>query len=245
MSDFDIEALSASRKMRAERIGRGFASGNVLVQGKETLLAYGIHGEKLAAVGFTPAQKEELEACTSALEQAILHRLDTKDEGKGTAKVLAGARSGGKQARLVAKAVVEGALVELRHSSDPAVLAAVGAAEGTLGGLRSTGADSQHLLIQLHSLQNALKLEPIATHTAAAGGPQALAMVTAAIAEIRKAESEHRKGIPTTEEQRRIDVLDGLVVEWVRLARKAARAAATLTGDSSIAKAFELDHLYG
>jgi len=49
-------------------------------------------------------------------------------------------------------------------------------------------------------------------------------------------------GTPT--ETARLDLVDGLIVELCRAARRAARAAARALGRPEIAKAFELTHLY-
>jgi hypothetical protein len=74
---------------------------------------------------------------------------------------------------------------------------------------------------------------------------QAMEELTAAAEALRGATRNNTTRRGTVAETEQLDQIDGLIVDLVRRARKAARSAARQMGQPALAKAFELDLLYG
>jgi hypothetical protein len=77
---------------------------------------------------------------------------------------------------------------------------------------------------------------------AATRGEPGLVPKLGMVADRLRALAAERRG---SEQGERIDLLDGIVVELVRDARRAARSAARAQGQPEVAAAFELVKLYG
>jgi hypothetical protein len=99
------------------------------------------------------------------------------------------------------------------------------------------------LAVQLEQLAARLVEGPIAEQLVDRGGPSALQATQEAAATLRAADLAHIRALGTTAESERLDIAEGFAVELLRLARRAARLASTMSGSEAVAKAFTLDRL--
>ncbi|MBK9264693.1 MAG: hypothetical protein IPM54_33535 [Polyangiaceae bacterium] len=104
--------------------------------------------------------------------------------------------------------------------------------------------DAEGLAKQLDALQAMLKEPAIADAAKDRGGPKVvtdLAAYAQALRDAAKAKAEPR-GTPVETET--LDLIDGIIVSLVRMAREAAEAAARESSEPAMATAFELSALY-
>jgi hypothetical protein len=97
---------------------------------------------------------------------------------------------------------------------------------------------------QLVLLGDALKNKVVAAEAKEQGGPEAVAELEASIAALRKADQEDVGVRGTPVETMKLDLLDGIIVQQVRRARRAALAASKRLGNPALVEAFKLDKLY-
>lgn len=236
----DLDAIAPKRRNTHILNGRHFGSERTLAQADDTLAALKVHGTDIS--GFAPRDQERLEELVQALLEAGVQRGAAKTAVTAATAAYATALSGGKQVRREADAVLRGALSDLADAGEEEVVTKI---EIALNATSSTGANAEALRGQLATQREVLVLEPVAAATADRGGPDVVTKLDAAVLAMRAAE-QTRPGKPgTPKETERLDLIDGMIVDLVRRARRAARAASTALGKPAIAKAFELDALYG
>jgi hypothetical protein len=241
----NLDTIPAALREKQIRIGRGFPSSNTLEQADETLRALGLLGSYLAPEGFTAGDGERLAAARDLLIAAGVTREAARGSRKSTRKAVTTSLRDAKGKRLRARTILENTQSELEQRSEPAAAEAVRLIEGVLAQTQSAGADPESLATQLDVLQKALGHAVVRQEAESRGGVQAMEELTATAEALRGATRNNTKRRGTTAETERLDQIDGIIVGLVRRARKAARSAARQMGQPAIAKAFELDLLYG
>lgn len=243
MPPFNPDLLSPTIRSKYIVIGRKFGSDRTYAQGVETYNGAMTHAAALKAYGFSPAKANRLGEATDALKALGGDReLARLAAGQGTDARHA-AQAAGKAARRKASSVMELALDELRLAGFETVAAD---AERVLRQTTSSGSDLSLLDRQLETLTGAFTSPEMSELTDDAGGPEALEALTNArqmLAPVLGRGRTHAGNTPI--ETERLDILDGIIVELCRQARAASRKAAIALAQPAMAKAFELDVLYG
>ncbi len=116
--------------------------------------------------------------------------------------------------------------------------------ESLLDGDSLVSDDAEGLAKQLDALQGALKDSVIADAAKNQGGPQAVIDLKSAAKALRDAAKAKAEPRGTPVETETLDLIDGIIVSLVRMAREAADAAARELSEPAIATAFELSAIY-
>jgi hypothetical protein len=233
-----IDKLPAARREAAQGIGALFASQNTLRQADETLRAFAQHGDDVSQFGYGGEDAEELKGLRDALAQAGAGREGALAVKKTTSQALDQAIAEGKAARLRAHAILDRAQLLVPEAATAQKINAV------LAQTRSAGASARKLFEQLKILQPVLEDKDVAALIKKRGGPEAVAVIKQAVTMLVDAQKGHIGGGGAPAETARMDLLDGLIADNVRDARRAARAAARALGRPELARAFELTGLY-
>jgi len=238
----DLDKIPKTRRLQLIELGRQFGSRDTLDQANQTLAAYETHAAALKSSGFGDKQAKELAEARNGLLDAGVGREAAKGKKKvtGEAYVLAFQLATG--ARLYARTVLTAVKEDLEARDDGASAAQVVSA--ALRQTRVAPKQAEPLVQQLALLGDALADETIAAEAAEQGGPEAAADVTTAISALRKADQEDVGGRGTPMETEKLDLLDGIIVQQVRRARRAAAMAAKRAGNPALVKEFKLDLLY-
>lgn len=235
----DLTKIPADERAALVRVGMQYSSGETLRQAAKTLEAYGLYGKDLALCGYGAEDQAELSEWQRLLLAASAERTGARVDKRSAADDSLQWLEQGKQARLHAHAVLHQAERLLaRASSETATQ--VGA---TLQKTRAAGADPQMLLDQLKVLKELLGDREVAAVLKKRGGPEAAQAVELAVVAVGKIPLNRAPG-GTVPETAQMDLLDGLIVDNVRAARRAARVAARRIGRLEIEHAFELGELY-
>ena len=242
-----IEALPAEEKVRQIEVGQQFSSSDTLNQADKTLNALAIEGYAalLAAHGFGAKDTSRLVALRTALEAAGGRRDSAQTGKKTTNKTYQDALATAKKTRNKAVSILGTALDELRKVSSEEAKAARDTIAAVLTNTKSVGADARSLAGQLEQFQSLLQDDKtVSNATADRGGPKLLEDLLKQSKDLRAVSPTKQTTRGTPQETERMDLLDGLIIELTRSARKASRSAANETGQEAIIAAFELDALY-
>jgi hypothetical protein len=184
-----------------------------------------------------------LKDARDALELASNTRETARTSKKETQVALHKAARVSKDQRLRARTILVNLERVLAERADAPAKAAVTAIEVALTQTERAGADDTKLAAQLEVLAGVFANAEIAALAKARG-------VDGVVADLKKEQQElvaatHDEASPagTLTETEHLDVLDGIIVTLARAARRSARAAATVAGESAIAAAFELTAL--
>lgn len=238
-----VEDLSPESRAEYRESGSHFGSQDTKAQGEKAMNALAKYGPVIAPYGFPVADGDRLGAVLGEQTAAGVGRESEKTAKKVTNKAYVTASKGAKRIRRHARTVLENARRPLRESKTGQQ--AVADIDSVLERTQRSGANAMALAQQLELLHETLSNPTIATAAADRGGPEAIAQIDLALPTLRAADAGRAAPRGTPAETELIDVLDGMIVALVRDARRAARAAAEALGQPAIAKAFELDLLYG
>lgn len=241
----NLDTIPSVLREKHIRIGRGFPASNTLEQADETLRALGLFGSYLVAEGFTATDGERLAAARDLLIAAGVTRETVRGNRKSTRQAVATHLREAKGKRLRARTVLENTKSNLELRTDAAAVEAVRLIDGALLQTQSAGADPEPLATQLEVLHNTLGHAVVREEAEGRGGAQAIEDLRASAVAVRGAVRSNTKRRGTVAETERLDQIGGIIVDLTRRARKAARSAARQIGQPSIARAFELDLLYG
>lgn len=239
---FDPDQIDPERRANAIHVGEQFSSSDTIAQADRTLQAAERYAAAIREFGYIDEDAEELGSYREALEQAGADRTDARAERKQTSAAARAAMKQGKQARQRAQAVLERVKTRLGGNDVARAIAA------TLAETRSAGSHAVALADQLGALKKLLEQKEVAAAAKSRGGADAVAALSSGIAALSEARAARTTGLGRTgtpEQTAHMDLLDGLIVENVRAARRAGRAAADILGRPEIARAFELTELYG
>lgn len=238
----DLETIPKARRLKLIRLGEQFGSQDTLDQANQTLAAYERHAPPLKMSGFGAKHAAELKGARDGLVEAGVGREAAKGKKKVTGDAYVKAYTQAATARINARTVLAGVKEDLEASGTSEEAAATVSA--TLRQTRSAAKKAEPLAQQLALLGDTLKHPAVAQVGADQGGPEALAEIEASIPALRKADQEDVGVRGTPVETETLDLLDGIIVQLVRRARRAAIAASKRIGNPAMAEAFKLDKLY-
>lgn len=237
----DLSKVPAAARERYVGMGRRFGSELTLNQANHTLNALDDHDKTLAGFGFSKGDGERLKEARDLLVQAGVGRAQARGERKQTSTEMLQAMQRAKAARKRGQAIL---LALLDQSEELGLGAKRPALLATAAQIRSSGEDAELLGQQLDLLRSTLSGAEVAKAAADRGGPESLKELEAAAKALREAAASWRRSPGTPVETERLDLLDGIIIDLVRSARRSARAAASALAQPALAKAFELLHLY-
>jgi hypothetical protein len=237
---FERSSIAPEAQAYYIKIGRRFGSDDTLRQADKTLLTLDKHIVPLAVHGVGEQHRTLLRDLRDALLAAGVDRNQTRTDKKVTNAALLDAMHAGKAARFQAHGALSGARLVLFNGD---AKAAVNDIDAALDATRSAGADADALAKQLELLSVLVAKAPIAE---AIGEPaSALGATLAARIDALKVGREATatpRGTPAQTEL--LDLIDGMIVEITRAARKAGRALSGVSGQPSIANELQLTELY-
>lgn len=242
---FDPNTIHPQAKDKLIELGRRFGSSDTLAQAERTQNGYTQHGSVLEGHGYGPADAAALGEYMQALIAAGVTREGTRVGKKVTDIQYLGVMRAGKQLRSRARSVLRNTVSILGMQAGAAEQAAASVVEGALKQTSETSNDLHTLGNQLELLVGALKNTVVADAAKGRGGDMLLTELEAQIPALRTVAKVNAVPRGTPADTELLDLLDGLVVENCRAARRAARSASQVLGVESIAKAFELGELYG
>lgn len=237
----DLASIPADARERLISIGRGYGSPRVLGQAYSTLEGIArFRGELQTYGGFTADDETEL---IDARDHHLIAGID-RDQAvanrKSTNEALLNAMFDGKELRSRVRNILMNARQRLERRGKRDAIRAINAALDTT---TSAGANPDDLRRQLSVLSGVITDNP----DIAAAIPSAEALATDLKNQanaIQAAHSVKQVGGGTPVETIQLDLVDGIIIELCRAARRAARAAARALGRPEIAKALELKVLY-
>lgn len=236
---FDRSLIAPAAQAQYIRIGENFGTDEVLAQINRTTTALSSFGTVVGEHGFGPPLVTLLADVREAMNLAQDEREGALVDKKVTNNALLLAMFAGKGIRLTTRAALSGAAFQLMLQGK---VDEANAIEATLQRTRTAGADAKVLREQLMLLDKLFDDEAIRGATANAESLRTT--LTTRAAALDTASQVKSAPLGTPEETEYVNLLDGLGVELVRIARRAARAAARELGQPAIAKAFELNELY-
>ncbi len=241
----NLDTLAPEARDRLIAIGRGYSSQSTLSQATRTLNGLSRYGERLVRAGFSAADGAQLGEAKDALIDAGIGRetarTTRKHAGQGFVKASRDARA----VRLRIRAVARRAVEVLEAQGDAASKAAASLAIAELARTSTAPEQAEALAAQLDSLRALFGDATIAGVTADRGGPEVVADALARASALRASFGEKTQVPGTPAETQHLDLLDGIIVQLARAARRAARSVAKEEGDPAIAALFELVDLDG
>lgn len=238
----DVQKFSEVTKAEYRLVGKRYSSEETCKQAELTLAAYERYGAIICGYSFVKDDADLLKEARSQLLAAIDKREATRGQKKQTMHAEVAAIHDGKKLRGKARTLLQTVAERLRLSGETSAAAVrkIGAAlEQT-----ASSSDSAHqLAAQLVILKELWSDATITAAVKTRGGDGLDKQLSDMAANIRKATSEDRPRTLTQGDTEIMDILDGLIIQLCRSARRAARAAARDRGEEAIAQAFALKHL--
>lgn len=237
----DLDAIPSEVRARLIAVGAQFGSADTLAQADATLQACELYASRLEEHGFIAPDVERLR-----IARDLLRETGAADEPPASARKLTSIEyvrelREGKTLRQQARAILHIIMQRLTFSPDPVQLEAARSVGSSLDRTQSSRGDAIQLAGQLDQLRATLTMARVERLAANRGGPSLVPRM-ARVADRLRAITADRKG---SEQGDRIDLIDGIIIEHVRDARRAARSAARADSAPEIAAAFELVRLYG
>lgn len=231
----DPLAASMSRSGREflARIGRRFGTREVQAQARHTLAALDRLGPQLRDHGFG---EDDARLLAAASEAAAARRREVKVTDSAYVFGLDQAKS----SRGRARSVLLCAYRRLRMTGGPEARPAMELIEGVITTTSGPGGDDRIYAAELERLLETLRDAGVREAVAASGGAEVEAKVEAALATLAQLDAELAAGGEADPEELEADAIDGMIVELVRMAHFAAKAAAMELGDRTLAKEFRL-----
>jgi hypothetical protein len=239
---FDIDKIPQIRRVTLIKLGETFGSQDTLAQANQTLGAYQEHSAILKPYGYTAAHAEELEGARDGLSNAGVDRESAKGKKKVNGQAYVGAMNQAQTDRLVGRSLLIGLREDIE--GDSSAIAVDQDAAAALVQTRVAPDKAEPMAQQLELLAIALKKPDVASRLADQGGPEAASALDGAVIALRKADQEDVGVRGTPVETAMLDLLDGIIVQNVRRARRAAATAARKSGNDAILREFKLDKLY-
>jgi hypothetical protein len=240
----DLESIPADERKRLVEIGKNYSSRDTIKQAEQSLNAFENHKNALAEEGFTQEEADELIEFRQLLIEAGGDRDDARGAKKVTRQDLLDGIQDTKKKRLRARSALSTIRSKFAKLSTNEAKSARQSIDTVLAETSSSGADAAKLAAQCDRLSTVLQLKEVASQISARKLDGIAAELTSCAENLRNAAKATSTSSGTPVEQERLDLLDGLIIELTREARKAARAASSNTGNAAIAKEFELNKLY-
>lgn len=227
-------SMSTSGREFLTRIGRRFGTHEVLAQARQTLGAHGRFGAELRTHGFSEADAKLLAAARDAAAAHTRTGLKVTD-----ADYVRGIEEA-KHSRARARSVLSSAYRRLRAIAGPTGEAQTQtmmlAIKAVITESAAPGGDDRVYAADLERLISTLGEPTIRYVVADSGGAEAIVKATAALATLRRLDSQTAAASDDPD----ADAIDGLIVELARTAQFAAQAAAKEASNRSIAMEFRL-----
>lgn len=240
----DIDALSPESKLRYTSVGRAFGSERTLAQANSTLLGWRVHGPIIRLYGFGDEDAQDLEQAVALLQDAGVGRLGSIIEKKTSAVELLGLVKQGKRLRSRARDLSNATAARLERDPDDAARTLIARIKATVDQSDSSGAEPQKLIDQLKLLRALFDDAGFMATASARGGDHLRDQLDALIPKLQTAADTIDQHISAPVDRARIDLIDGIIVELVRAARRAARGAASDLGRPELEQVFGLSELY-
>lgn len=235
----ELGKVPAAARARYVAVGRRYSSEQTLQQAHQTLAGLAEHGKVLIGYGFALSDGLRLKEARELLIAAGVGRLSAQGERKETALATLAAKRSAKAARLRAHAVLKAVLELLEESGLGSKREAV---QSALLQTSFSGDEDEPLARQLDLLRGTLLDSELAKVARDRGGAETVKALAVAADELRKRSAEVvSRGTPA--ETERLDLIDGIVVQLCRSARRAARVCAKALGQPALATPFELSAL--
>lgn len=248
MVKIQLENVSAEKAAQLIKVGQRYGSGPVKEQAEQILGAFAQHKGVMVRYGFTEEDAEEIAQLVTMYPANLEERANKKVGRTVTSAALRAHVKGGKQARLRGRAMLEAVGNRLAAGQSAATDPKADAARLITATLSQTDALSREvevLLSQLRLIAHCWTSKIIATEAAKRGGDEVIALLQAQIQTLDASLSDIQQAQTTSADTQRLDLIDGLIIERVREANRAAKVAAKTEGNPALADAFKLKHLYG
>ncbi len=249
MAKIQLENISAEKAAQLIKLGQGYGSGPVKTQAEQILGAFTQHKGVVVRYGFTEEDAEEIAELVTMYPANLGERANKKVGRTVTSTALRAQVKGGKQARLRGRAMLEAVgnrLVagQTAAATDPKAEAGRLIA-ATLAQTDAVSREVDALLAQLRLIAHCWTSKAIATEAAKRGGDEVIALLQTQIQTLDASLKDLQQATTTSADTQRLDLIDGLIIERVREASRAAKVAAKVEGNPALADAFKLKHLYG
>ena len=235
--------LSADKKMEFFISGRRVGTDKVLAQAERVALGWGAHGAKLSRSGFLQEDMDAMMVHVEDQRARYAEREDTQADKKVSRR---GARADEREAKASRRELADcgrAVLGAMRTADkDEATQAAVARLELAVQAATGSSDDITKLRDRLRGLIVALDQPELAVEVALRA---AEALVDArprlvALEEGIRALAQQRGASELTEA---LDLVDGILMQYARDARRAARQAARRLGEPAVADAFALVYI--
>lgn len=238
-----LEALDPEVQKELVEIGEQFSTEDVLRQAAKFTKSWSV-SQPPKRYGFNAADAAALLPLTTAISDISgvritnnVTRATERDDFRDTI-------TSGKRALSGGRTVLENGDKALQREATDSSKATRSLIRATTDKLGKTGRSKTRLLSQLNTIRTTLQDTNLAAVLTDRGGPEALADIEAAIADLggKTAPAEKVRGNPV--ETRQLNLLEGHAVNILRQARAAARDWSLARRNPALAKPYELDLLY-
>lgn len=244
----NIDAINPDKKEQLIASGRHFGSPLVKAQGEHTLAALLRYETVMANYGFTA---EEIQALRDflAMYPENLQAREVKQVGRTlNSRQLQSQTKSAKAVRLQSHGLL-GMVSNRLHAQSVTPEDEAGKAaqiiDITLSKTAAAPKTTDGFLSQLRLLAHCWTNHAVANEAAKRGGVDLLGSLQAQIAVLEATQKDLQHAAPTAADTQRLDLIDGLIIERVREARRIAKTASKASGDPALADAFKLTHLDG
>ena len=237
----DPNQLPPDFKAELIAVGERFSSEDTYNQANDTLDACVKYGSMIAPHGFSDSDRQDLATVRDLLSAAGVGREQAKEQKKKKSAGAGDALKEARTARIRGRAVLQATYDQLRRGG---AKEAAQVAKVVLDATASADSVGEELAGVLDRIAAALSDASVAPAAAGRGGPETVKALSDAALALRGVTQlgAHKRGTPA--ETQWLDLLDGLVVGYVRSARDAAESASKALGDRAMLEAFKLDRLY-
>jgi len=239
-----LAALTPEARLEAIDVGSQFNKDEVLSQISVTQAAYARSGAELAQHGFNAEDATELgelgDAVRNATDERVGANLTTR-AGRVAYRLLVTQAKGAVKNGI---SVLRNLAATVARKPDPANPTAAAQLTAALALAGPVGRSYARISDQLAVVLKAFNEVAIAKVGENRGGPEATAKLEQARRALDAGRPANLAANGTPAETQAQNLMEGLAVQYLRAARKAARAAADRLGDPALAKAYELQLLY-
>jgi hypothetical protein len=239
----DITKLTPEARVIFTRAGRNAATDDVLAQAARMEEGWRLYASQLALLGFTQEDMDASRGHVADQQARYAKRQETQVDKVASRQDARRAEKEAKQSRgelvQVGGAVLKAMEVVAQDDATQLALSKLRLATSAIVG---SGLDVAALRDQVRALISALDQPELAAEVAKrAALPLADARPRLAALEAAITALEARRGAPELTEE--LDLVDGIILQYARDARRAARQAARRFGNPDIADAFALVNL--
>jgi hypothetical protein len=239
----DLTKLSPAATQDAIQIGQKVGSEHTLAQATATIAASALWEDAMRAAGWRAQDHDDLVWLHKALSAEEAARSEVSEANRDHILAMRAARKQHKSTRRDAVEDLRMAIRDTHRSATPDQLDTIERLSESLARQTDSGQSLLKLAAQLDALA-AIASDPwISAALASRGKDQLAASLTQSAADARALFDQTNQRTSTTAHTERLDLLDGLIIQLVRDARRLARRAARDGAQPELARAFELTHI--